>query len=163
MYFKISFFIIFVRCLASLIFFHTLYMHGIRNKLKFFSVGVGGEVGQSVRIYLFQPPRLPSRYLCSVKTSCLAPVPVYPAVWPSTLASTLYVSCSQPRTQRHCLAWTGSSRELAMWVAPSTGRLIGSLAKFMRFCWQCFRVLTQVSSAKASQWKYMLFGKNRQP
>ena len=73
-------------------------------------------LGESKGIHLFQPPRLLSRYLCFAKTSCPAPAPVYPAVWTSTLASTLYVSCSQPRTQRHCLAWTGSSLGPEMWV-----------------------------------------------
>ena len=118
---------------------HNVY--GIWNKYIFFIMG-GGEVMQSVKRYLFQPSRLPSRYRCSAKTSCPAPVLVYPAVWPSTLVFTLYVSCSQLRTQRHCLTLTGFSLGPEMWVVPSIRRLIGALAKLMRFCWQCFRLLS---------------------
>ena len=65
----------------------------------------------------FQRPRLLSRCLCSAKPSCPTLAPVHPAVRPSTLVSTLSASCSQPKTPRRFLRWTGTSLEPETCVA----------------------------------------------
>ena len=60
--------------------------------------------------------KLPLKYLCLAKTSSPTPALTHPAVWPSTLDSTPYVSYSRLRTSRHLMSCTGSSLEQVMWA-----------------------------------------------